>query len=310
MGTNRWRSPTKGLPMTASAAVRKSMSSIGKRRLGLALKEARLQAQLSLEQAAEEIGDWGKNKVHKWEQGSWVRGYRTDLEVLLKTYQVTDPDQVNEFVAMLDEAKQAQARFAQFADVYQGSYPAFEREATDLMNYESSWVPGLIQCPEYIERVTGTMLGVGEEPSDGTTMQRRLAARRERQRVLSDPHKSFWFVFQEQAIDQLASDPELHRAQIEHLLALPSASGIRVQMVPTGGPIHAATGTSFVILDYPEEYELSILYSEGGLGQELVDDRGSVAAYRKRFMDVCGAALSTQKTRVELARKLDAREEG
>ncbi|MBB6174068.1 transcriptional regulator with XRE-family HTH domain [Nocardiopsis mwathae] len=269
------------------AARQPVMPTVGKRQLARELRSAREAAQLTMDQVAEQL-DWSKGKVHNIETGRWTRGNLTDLRALLDTYGVNDPAKREALEQLMRDAKKP-GWWSKYNDAFGSALPAFEDEASELFSYEPSLVPGLLQSPEYItELMRNSPLLTAEEA------QRKCEARQRRQKVLtrSSPLVAR-FVVEEAALQRLVNLPEVFRPQVEHLIAMGEDDGNRVtiQVMPLRSGLHAVLGPSFVILDFHDELDLSIVYTESVARGAYLEEKAEVSMYRALFARACEQAL-------------------
>ncbi|CAM3766702.1 helix-turn-helix transcriptional regulator [Nocardiopsis rhodophaea] len=263
------------------------MPTVGKRQLARELRSAREAANLTMDQVAEEL-DWSKGKVHNIETGRWTRGNLTDLRALLDAYGVSDPDKRKALEQLMRDAKKP-GWWSKYNDVFSGALPAFEDEASELSSYEPSLVPGLLQSPEYIAELMRNSPFLSRDEA-----RRKIEARQQRQKVLTrSDAPTATFVVEEAAVQRLAELPDVFRPQVEHLIAMSGgdSSRVTIQIMPLRSGLHAALGPSFVILDFHDELDLSIVYTESVARGAYLEEKAEVSMYRTLFAHACQQAL-------------------
>src|SRR5690606_12426660 len=184
-------------------------------------------------------------------------------------------------------------RYSDLLPSWFGTYLGLEQAATKIRTYEAHLVPGLLQTPEYARAV----VTLGYEDAD---TDRRVAVRQRRQEILhrSDP-PFVSAVIDEAALHRPVGGPEVHRAQMRHLVELAQLLNVTIQVVPYSSGEHAAAGSSFSILRFAAAELPAIVYLEHltsalylGRREELaldlsVMDRLSVQAARaERSMEI------------------------
>jgi len=118
--------------------------------VGAKLRRLRTDMGLSREEAAEAIraSEW---KIHRLENGQ-VGFKERDIIDLLRLYGVTDPDEVNELLALAREAN-TPGWWQHYGDVlppWFRTYVDLESAATLIRTYEGQFVPGLLQTDDYM----------------------------------------------------------------------------------------------------------------------------------------------------------------
>ena len=124
------------------------------RRLRAALRRARQNAGLTLEQVATEM-DSSPSKIVRVESGA-VRVSTPDLKAMLDLYKITDPDRRAEFVSMARAARQPPwwRDYGEFAAKRYLEYVELEQAAVATVNFQPQFVPGLLQTQDYASAIT------------------------------------------------------------------------------------------------------------------------------------------------------------
>lgn len=266
---------------------------VRRRRLSEELRRLRHEARLTLDDVVKST-EWSRGKIGNIESGQRQRPQVAEIRTLLDTYKVDDTA-VREAVLNLCRQSRERGWWAHYRDVIAPRFVGFEAEASVIYNWELAVVPGLLQVPEYVELISRTALV--RDPKD---VQRVVDARIERQRVLfEDPPDDIWFVFDETALMRLRDHPEVLRAQVNRLVQASESPHITIQLVPHDR-LHPGTGGPFVIMDFPNTVDPSIVYLEtdtDGLYLEEVDE---VARYRKLLDHLRLVALLPEDTSTRL----------
>lgn len=266
---------------------------VRRRRLSEELRQLRHDARMTLDDVVKAT-EWSRGKLGNIESGERQRPQVAEIRTLLDAYEVTDPD-TREAVLSLCRQSRERGWWVRYRDVLNPKFVGFEAEASVICNWELAVVPGLLQVPEYVELISRTALV--RDPKD---VQRVVDARIERQRVLfDDPPDDIWFVFDETALVRLRDHPDVLRTQVEYLIEAAEDPRITIQIVPHDR-LHPGTGGPFVIMDFPNTVDPSVVYLEtdtDGLYLEEVDE---VARYRKLFDHLRLTALLPEDTLVRL----------
>jgi transcriptional regulator with XRE-family HTH domain len=247
--------------------------------VGEQLRQLRIDLGLSRAEAAEAIraSEW---KIHRLENGQ-VGFKERDLIDLLTFYGVTDPDQVEELLAMAADAN-SPGWWKRYGDVlpqWFRTYVDLEAAATLIRTYEGQFVPGLLQTDDYMRAlVHGAHL---EETNE--EVGRRVRLRMARQTLLTrEQPPRLWAVVDEAALRRPVGGPEVMRGQLERLLEASKLPNVTLQVLGFGAGAHPAMGSSFSILRFPEQELPDLVYLEHLTNAVYLDKRHEV----ERYLDV------------------------
>lgn len=264
---------------TSLEEVDMSSAPVARRQLSAQMKTKRLESGMTAEQAADEL-EWSTTKISNIETGRSKHPAVSDIRLLLDVYKVKDE---RERETLLELTRQSRKRgwWSRYDDVLTGDYTSLEAGVTGLRVFELQYIPGLLQLPEYAAAITHATLI--RKPAE---VERVVEARMRRQELLlhrKDPI-DLWAIIDERALDLLAaSDPDLHRRQVEHLATLAeSTNSITLQVLqPTVG-LHPGMGGPFTILKFvtPEMDAVFVEADEDGL---YLDKRPQVDRYHRIF---------------------------
>jgi len=247
--------------------------------VGAQLRQFRTDLGLSRAEAAEAIraSEW---KIHRLENGQ-VGFKERDLIDLLTFYGVTDPDRVEELLAMAADAN-SPGWWQRYGDVlpqWFRTYVDLEAAATLIRTYEGQFVPGLLQTDDYMRAlVHGAHL---EETNE--EVGRRVRLRMARQTLLTrEQPPRLWAVVDEAALRRPVGGPEVMRAQLERLLEASKLPNVTLQVLGFGVGAHPAMGSSFSILRFPDQELPDVVYLEHLTNAVYLDRRHEV----ERYLDV------------------------
>ncbi|MFF5261114.1 helix-turn-helix domain-containing protein [Actinomadura viridis] len=271
---------------------------VRRRRLSRELRALRESAGLTVDQVTREL-EWGKGKLSRIENNDWRRPSVQDIKALLDVYEITDPERREAMLQLTRDSRQ-RGWWASYQDVFQNpAYTGFEQEASRVLTYEQSAIPGLLQTPAYAEAIIRASL-----VQDPAEVARRVELRMERQRILehADP-LHVWAVIDESALTRPFGSPGDRREQLQRLVDTRSLEHVAVQVLPTTAGLHPAMAGPFVVLEFPEDP--SIVYLSLG-GHELylegVDD---VGRYSSVFRHLNAMALSPSDSIDHFASKIE-----
>lgn len=163
-----------------------------------------------------------------------------------------------------------------------------EREATEIREYQSVLVPGLLQTEGYAR----TIFESGrpwEAPSEIASL---VDSRLTRHEVLAKADRPLvWFVVDEVVIRRPVGGREVMREQLEHLLELIETRRIRLQVVPLSTQLHPGLCPPFRVMGFRDRPPVA--YVEHMLGGDMVDQPDDVSRCNTIFGALQGEALST-----------------
>ncbi len=263
---------------------------VKRRRLSAELIRLREQAGLTHDEVAKRL-EWSRGRLTHMEQNKWVLPDIGNVRRLLDLYNVVDPVV---HAAILDLARQSRERgwWAKYKDVFGGSLPGFEAEATQIRTIELVTIPGLLQTADY-----ATAIFQAGQVLDQTAVQRRVEARLARQAILSRENPpQIWAVIDEAALRKMVGGPKVMAEQLGHLADIAMRPNIAVQVLPDSIGAHAAMGSGFVILDFLGDLDPSIVYLETPTDNLFLERPEEIQAYTLTFNRVVAAALTVEES--------------
>jgi len=268
--------------------------------VGAKLRRLRTDMGLSREEAAEAIraSEW---KIHRLENGQ-VGFKERDIIDLLRLYGVTDPDEVNELLALAREAN-TPGWWQHYGDVlppWFRTYVDLESAATLIRTYEGQFVPGLLQTDDYMRAlVRGAHL---EESSE--EVGRRVRLRLARQTLLTREHPPrLWAVVDEAALRRPVGGREVMRGQLERLIDASKLPNVTLQVLPFAGGAHSAMVGAFSILRFADRELPDVVYLEHLTNAVYLDKRAEVERYLDVMELLCVDSQPPAKT-VELLTRI------
>jgi Domain of unknown function (DUF5753)/Helix-turn-helix domain len=244
--------------------------------VGAQLRRLRTELGLSRADASEAIraSEW---KIHRLENGQ-VRFKRRDLVDLLRRYEVTDPDEVEELLAMAADANNP-GWWQHYGDLLPSWFRAYvdlEAAAGLIRTYEGQLIPGLLQTDDYMRAlVRGAHL-----ENSGEEVGRRVRLRMARQMLLTrEQAPRLWAVVDEAALRRPVGGREVMRGQLERLLEASKLPNVTLQILPFTAGAHPAMGSSFSILRFPDQELPDVVYLEHLTNAVYLDKRPEVERY-------------------------------
>jgi transcriptional regulator with XRE-family HTH domain len=286
--------------MTESRAQSAGGPTVQRMLVGAKLRRLRTEMGLSREEAGEALraSEW---KIHRLENGQ-VGFKERDIVDLLGLYGVDDPAEVDEFVALANEANNP-GWWQHYGDVLPPWFRAYvdlESAATLIRTYEGQFIPGLLQTDDYMRAVVG-----GAHLDDSSEeVGRRVRLRMARQTLLTrhDPPR-LWAVVDEAALRRPVGGREVMRRQLERLVDATKLPNVTLQVLPFGAGAHPAMVGSFSVLRFPERELPDVVYLEHLTSALYLNKRDEVDQYLHVMESICVRAAPPDQT-VELLDKL------
>ncbi|WP_150252488.1 helix-turn-helix domain-containing protein [Nocardiopsis deserti] len=268
--------------------VKRSSPTVRRRRLARELRRLREAAGMSTTQVTRELG-WAAGRINHLENGR----HRTDpsaLRDLMRIYGVEDTDKVDAILALGRQARE-KGWWHSYNNVLDADYLGFEAEASSISVYQPAVMPGLLQTADYAAASARASGAVTEADIDQV-----VTARLERQKLLHDD-LNLSAIVDECALLRLVHSPDMAREQISHLIELSEGvNRITLQVLPLSAGLHASMGSGFVILDYADESDPSLVYLEGRTRGTFLEQDEEVDDYRRVFASLMRSALSENES--------------
>jgi transcriptional regulator with XRE-family HTH domain len=260
------------------------------RRLAFELRRLREAAGLTREQVAEETGINPATLYRHETATSSSRPQRRTMIALLNVYGVTDQQRADLLALSREADVQGWLRphHAELPEHYT-AYIGFEAEARSVRNYESLFIPGLLQTEDYARAVIRGNLPMVSQ----TEIDQRVQARIERQGVLTKQNPlQLWAVLDEAALHRQVGGPDVMRRQLRRILEALHEPQVTVQVIPYSVGAHAGMPGSFVLMDFPDPADPEIIYIDSMAGDLFLEAEAEVRRYTLVFDNLRAVALS------------------
>jgi transcriptional regulator with XRE-family HTH domain len=202
--------------------------------------------------------------------------YRDTLEKLLDLYEVSTSHRV----LLLDIARHAEERGwlqsnsdAALPNDWQ-AWTELEAGATQVFNYETLLIPGLLQTPEYARAI---IQGINPDLS-GSEVDKLITSRMGRQALFSRAQSlKLHAVIEEGALRRPVGDTDAWMRQLHHLISAAGHPNILIQVIPTDAGPHPGLQGPFVILDYGDDIKL--VHLENKTTNLFLDEEEQIEVY-------------------------------
>lgn len=264
------------------------------RRLASELWKLRVRSGLSQAEVAKRLG-WHRSKLSRIEEPT-VRASDEDVRALLQMYGL-DADR-HDAIIKLNKDSWQRGWWTAHGDAFTGNFIFLEDQAPQIRSYETMFVPGLLQTPDYARTLLRDL-----RDADKDDLDRLVAARDTRKGIFTrvnppDVH----FVINEAALRQVVGNADLMRKQLAELWSYAvERPTVTIQVLPFTAAVPRGLVGSFTLFAFPEDHGLDVAHSEGQLGEWYAESNDQLTGIRLAFEDVSKAALSPEESAEWLA---------
>ncbi|MFC8526440.1 helix-turn-helix domain-containing protein [Nocardia sp. NPDC057227] len=282
---------------------KKPPTTIPRRQLGRHLRDMRLEAGMSIANAARLI-ERGTGTLQRLEKGEAGRIRMLDIQALCHVYETTD-----KLDGLLELAKVAASNDGEglWWDEFSASirkdfelYVSLEAAATKLSVYRPDIIMGLFQSPSYARALDKRFY---PDFSD-TQLDELMTVRVNRQRIITRRRNPVQveLVLDELVLRRLVDSPRTMIGQLYNLADLPANVTIRLLPFTAGYPLGVAPGP-FIILEFERVTgEKPTVFVESYRGNMYYDKPAAIEQYREAFDRLAAASLSTADSKQALRR--------
>lgn len=256
---------------------------VRRRQLGALLRHRREALGLSAQEVAERLLV-SPAKISRLENGQRAPQQR-DVRDLCDLYGISDPAERDALMSLVSEARKL--GWWQELDLPTSAYVDLEGAATQLGNWETALVPGLLQTPEYAE---WALLSWDRRLTRDQVAQAALARRRRQERLTGDDPLTVRAILDESVLRRM-NGSDITRGQLEHLLELSELPTVSIQILPYTVGLHEAVNSPFALLDL-DVTAGGVVFVEGLVGYLYLERPDQLARYRDVFRWLGAAALS------------------
>jgi transcriptional regulator with XRE-family HTH domain len=262
------------------------------RRLSAELRRLRSAAGMSREHVEEQTGV-NEGTLYRIETAR-ARPQRRTLMALLDLYGAPEP--LRNDLLELARGADDQGWLRQYQSALPGEYSAyisFEAEARSVRNYESLFIPGLLQTEDYARAV---ITGVWPTATEAEVEQL-VQARLDRQQLLSgDEPLELWAVIDEAVVRRLVGGPKVMQAQVAHLIEMAHQANVTVQVIPFGAGAHPGMPGSFVYMEFKDPADSDLVYIDTMAGDLFLETEADLRRYSSMFDHLRATALSPNES--------------
>ena len=180
----------------------------------------------------------------------------------------------------------------------QALYANLEAGATSIREFQMTFIPGLLQTPEFTkaridaEKTPGARLGY--------TPEKAVEARLGRQRMLRRPGgPTYHLVLDELAVRRRTAPDEIVKAQLYHMAATVNGSSkFTIQVLPVDAEIagYNVPRSAFSVYDFRDALDPTVVAVDNLTEDMVLTDSDPVRLYEELFDQLAAAALSPQES--------------
>ena len=263
--------------------------------LGIRLRELRQDARLTGKQLAEMNG-WHPSKVSKIESGkqtpagadleAWAAacgqaGLATNLIASLRTLE----SHYVEHRRLFHTGMSAQQR----------AFAELEDQTVEVRNFESVFVPGLLQTPDYARSRLAEGVEYDGAPDD---LDEAVAVRMQRQQILYRSGKRFHFVITEAVLRYRLCPVDVMLGQLDRLVVLSTMPTIRFGVIPFEANLPLAPVHGFWLMDD------RVVVVENFTASQNLTQVNEVTSYVRIFDELASVARYAADARAIITRAL------
>jgi transcriptional regulator with XRE-family HTH domain len=284
-------------PSSHGPAVERALLTAELRRLRLASKKR--------QQDVAKACEWSMSKFTRIENGA-SPVTKTDLEALLRQYDVTDSARISELTARARIAREKgwweEYQFGE--DKAFQAYVGYEDGASTIRMSQGLVIPGLLQIPKYTRVI---MEAYRISP---VVIERTISLRQERQRRVADRAPVQSYILDEAALIRPVRDVMVE--QLRHLLNVARKRSVQIRVIPFSRGPHFGLKGPFVLLGFDVSLD-DVLYLESARRGDLLiaetkeqvsgpgvptvaDPASEVASYEDGFASLLEVALDPDES--------------
>ncbi|WP_028961429.1 Scr1 family TA system antitoxin-like transcriptional regulator [Streptomyces sp. UNC401CLCol] len=273
---------------------RRAAPTVGQVVLGRRLHELREASGLSREEAAR-ILRVAPATVRRMETAE-VSLKIPYVQMLLTAYGVPEHE-ADTFVALAEDANRPGwwQRYHDVLPEWFSLYVSLEGAARIIRSYEPHFVPGLLQTEDYARAVleAGTIGTAGPE-----TVERHVALRMERQKLLERPDPPHLWVLMEETVLRrpVSGDSRVMRDQLDKLLEFAARDRVTLQIAEFADGPHPGTYAPFSLFRFAEPELPDMVFTEYLTGALYLDSRKEVSVHLEVLDHMTAGAASARRT--------------
>jgi len=239
--------------------------------------------------------EWSLSKMNRIEKAkSGISA--NDLKALLRLYDITDKERIDELVALAREARQSPwwKRYSDVAPPALLELIDYESAASDVSQFETIFVPGILQTEEYASAVLQVFYDETSAPDKVASLVDLRTRRRDL--VNSENAPKFSFVLDESVIHRIVGSPAITSRQLMHLVDVATQSNVTIRVVPFTAGLHPGMKGPFEIVQFEDTPDENMVFLEGPSDDIINDDPEETRDYLAAFEHITEISLGLSES--------------
>ncbi|GII04132.1 helix-turn-helix domain-containing protein [Planobispora takensis] len=267
-----------------------SSPTLRRRQLAARLRELRLQSGMNIEDVANRLL-CSTTKISRLETAQRGVSLR-DVRDLCQIYGVTQQAEIDELMQMAREAKQPGLLENSGLTAVESTFRTYidlESAAASITEFQTSYLPGLLQTRDYAHAlIRGMLPRMAQE-----VLESRLEFRMKRQELLlRNDAPQYWAVTDEAALRRRVGDDQIMRRQLERIIEIGDLPNVTIQVIPFTAGSYMGLDNSFVLFKFPNQSILDTVYIEGLVNNSYLEKDSDTQPYREAIEHLRATALN------------------
>jgi transcriptional regulator with XRE-family HTH domain len=253
--------------------------------LGARLREIRFSCpdgRLTGQRLASILG-WPGSKVSKLEHGKQTA---TPEDLRLWAKACGKPETYDELLAKLrgfeSHIRSWRRQLVAGHKPVQDAHNEAQANSTVLRAWESSWIVGVLQTPDYARAVLTRSAELHRSPRD---IEDAVRSRMKRQELLYGQGRRYYIILWEPVLHALVCPPSVLGAQLDRLLSVIGLDTVELGIVPLSASLKVSPGSGFWIYDNRQ------VVTETWHAELWLDDAHTVATYQRVWQTLRESAV-------------------
>jgi len=239
--------------------------------------------------------EWSLSKMNRIEKAK--SGISTnDLKALLRHYGITDKKRTDELVTLARDARQSPwwKRYSDVAPPALLGLIDYESAASAIRQFETIFVPGILQTEEYASAVLQVFYDEESAPDKVAALVDLRTRRREL--VNSENAPKFSFVLDESVIHRRVGSPAITSRQLMRLVDVGNQSNVTIRVVPFTAGLHPGMKGPFEVVQFEDTPDENMVFLEGPRDDIIIDDPKETKIYLEAFEHITEISLGPSES--------------
>jgi hypothetical protein len=241
--------------------------------------------------------EWSLSKMNRIEKAKSTISIN-DLKALLSLYDITDEERIAELLALARAVgKAGTARRSSWWKSYSDVAPPellelidLESAASAISQFETMFVPGILQTEEYASSVLQVFYDEKSVPERVAALVDLRTRRRDLLTAKNAP--KFSFLLDESVIHRLVGGSATTSQQLRHLISRAELPNVTIRIVPFTAGIHPGMKGPFELIQFADTPDENIVFREITSDDSISDDPAEAQNYLDASTRITAVSLS------------------